>query len=96
MNLILNEDHKVGGVPYGVTEYGNNDDFIIARQSPRDLDDAIDGRQFDYRQGRDTSYYWVISKVDNALYGPMDEREFVKSQLLLGIPNGLALRSVYE
>ncbi len=96
VNFIFKEESTWGGVPYGVTKYDYNDDFIIAQQTPREFDDVIDEREFDYKHGRDTSYYWVISKADSALWGPLDEQEFLACRKRLGIPDDLVLRNAYE
>jgi hypothetical protein len=83
---IYNEDPQWGGVPYGVIQYAYDDKFIIALQQPRKFDDVIDPRELDYKHGRDTTYFWVISKVDHTLFGPLDKRELEERREQLGIP----------
>ncbi|HRH71426.1 MAG TPA: hypothetical protein PLB89_18140 [Flavobacteriales bacterium] len=93
---IHKEGSTLSGVPYGVTRYDYDDDFIIVKQNPREFDDVIDPREFDYKHGRDTSYFWVISKANSGLWGPLDEREFIACRKRLGIPDELVLASAYE
>lgn len=53
-------------IPYQVLGYESNGRFIVVKQRP----DKYDG-QGTYPSGRDTTYYWVIDKDNDRIYGPV-------------------------
>ena len=53
-------------IPFEVLGYESNGSFIVVRQQP----DKFDDRGI-YPSGRDTTYYWIIDKDNDRIYGPV-------------------------
>ncbi len=81
-------------IPCEVLQYGDNDNFIIAKQKP--TDDCFLGKDTSvYKDGRDKIYYWLIVKKQKLLLGPLDELEFIQARRKYEVPDELKLESVY-
>ena len=47
-------------------------DVIIVEQHPKRMkEEATYGREYNYPNGRDTTYYWVVYKKEHMFYGPL-------------------------
>jgi len=49
-----------------------------------------------YKQGRTTSYYWIIFKERNLRIGPLSQKEFEAARANYKVSTDLELKSVYE
>jgi len=81
-------------LPCEVIAYNHNENFIIAKQK------AIEGCGSEvgyipsvlYKEGFDTTYYWLISHKDSLRIGPMNKREYEHTRIKYGVPNHLQLK----
>lgn len=53
-------------IPFEVLGYESNGSFIVVRQQPDKY-----GSRGSYPYGRDTTYYWIIDKDNDRIYGPV-------------------------
>lgn len=58
-------------IPPEVLSYVNTKQYILARQTPHQSDDAIYPKFYSYPYGRDSTYYWFVDKQDKCLTGPL-------------------------
>ncbi len=56
-------------IPWKVEKYESNYRFIVARQHLGHYDTF--GKHITYPAGRDTTYYWIIDKDNDRIYGPV-------------------------
>lgn len=64
-------------IPPVVQNYSYNKDYIIAKQQPRALKESASYcAEYEYKLGRDTTYYWIIIKNDSTTIGPLLYDEF--------------------
>ncbi len=56
-------------IPWKVEKYESNHRFIVARQHPGTYDTFEE--HIIYPSGRDTTYYWIIDKDNDRIYGPV-------------------------
>jgi hypothetical protein len=79
-------------VPQVVTSYDYNENFIIAKQLPREQDDSELGLgTIFYPLGRNEQHYWIIIKDGSIVFGPMDLIRFNELREELNIPIKLRL-----
>lgn len=91
MTDIYNEVPNGAGIPATVLAYAYNRDFIIARQKPKLPQDPLYNKDYVYRNGTDTSYYWIIFKSSNVVLGPLDKAEFERERIKNNVPDALKL-----
>ncbi|ELM3645169.1 DUF3997 domain-containing protein [Flavobacterium psychrophilum] len=77
-----------------VLRYNYNDDFIIAEQKPNKINDAIYEKVYDYKDGRNNIYYWIILVKQDSLLGPLSKSEFKQEKIKYNIPNDLVLKRI--
>lgn len=78
-------------VPCEVTGYEYDDDFIVASQRP--TSECFLGKDtFEYKQGKDSTYYWLIIHKSNELLGPLTKEEYLKVRMKYNVPKRLELR----
>lgn len=92
LNDILCE--KVGGgqIPATVVDYAYNDKFIIAKQKPRIPQDSMYDKTYEYKNGANVFYYWLIVKEEHIVLGPLDIDSFEKERVKYKIPKELRLK----
>jgi len=66
---------KGGEIPSNVISYNYNRRFIVAKQKPKEYDEAWE-TEYIYPLGRDTVYYWLIIKGKKEVLGPLDNIQF--------------------
>ena len=60
-------------IPPTILTYSNADDFIIAIQQPLMRQDIIyPGNNYNYANGNQEVYYWIIEKKKHITHGPLD------------------------
>lgn len=59
-------------IPPYVEAIGYDDNFIVVKQNPRGLNPDIifDKMEYCYPNGLDSTYYWIIDKRHDLVYGP--------------------------
>ncbi len=67
-------------VPPYVDKYEADSCFIVARQYPKGkyyFKRVINNADITYPDGFYSPYYWIVNKVDTAVYGPYNYQEFI-------------------
>lgn len=95
--FVYNSEHRhITGridIPPNVISCEYNDDFIIAKQLPTEIHNAIyDKMNYVYKYGKDNIYYWIIIHKDSIVLGPMDSLEYTKAREKYHIPEKLNLQ----
>lgn len=81
--FVYDAEHKhITGkvdIPPTIISYNYDKYFIVVKQKPEKYDQAIyDKAEYVYSLGRDTTYYWLIVKQEQKVYGAMDYESFQK------------------
>lgn len=77
-------------IPPTILTYSNTDDFIIAIQHPILRRDIIyPGCDYNYANGDQEVYYWIIEKKKHITHGPLDMLEYRELRKQLNIPNDM-------
>lgn len=79
-------------IPADVISYAYNRDFIIAKQKPKLPQDPLYDKDYVYKNGTDTLYYWIIFKSSHIALGPFDKAEFERERVKNKVPNELQLK----
>ncbi|MBP1630366.1 MAG: hypothetical protein H6Q15_1259 [Bacteroidetes bacterium] len=80
-------------IPPNVINYKYNDDYIIVKQRPTEIHNAIyDKMNYVYKYGKDNIYYWIIIHKDSIVLGPIDSLEYIKAREKYHIPEKLNLQ----
>lgn len=95
--FVYSDEHKhiVGKVdiPPIVMAYDYDNDFIIAKQKPKEYDEIIyDTKEYYYPFGRDTIYYWLIIKNQQKVIGPLSFEDFQHLKIKYKVPAKLKLK----
>jgi hypothetical protein len=93
--IISSVDGIHGEVPSNVLEYAYDKHFIIAKQKPlaNDPNILIYDYSYTYKWGDDSCYYWIISKDQKRVFGPLSSIDFVKMKDSLIISKELILKN---
>ena len=90
------DNHHILGkidIPPDVISYNYNKDFIIVKQSPTEIQDAIyDKMNYNYENGRNNIYYWLIIHQQELVLGPMDSITYEKARIKYEVPGILKLK----
>lgn len=94
--FVYNEEHKhiLGSidVPPTVISYNYDKHFIVIKQIPKKHNDAIyDKKEYSYPLGRDTTYYWLIIKQEQQVFGPLDYDAFHTLTGTYNVPDHLLI-----
>jgi hypothetical protein len=95
-NDILSEYSEHGSIPCDVVTYNYNSDFIIAKQKPDKITSPMYDREFEYKNGRDSFYYWIIRHNPYIILGSLNENEFIDARKKYQVPDNLVMKSVWE
>lgn len=82
---ILNHKAGIEGIPPTIINYNYDRDYILAKQKPKAINDILH-EDYNYKHGKDSTYYWVIIKKEFICLGPLDIREFDDIKLKHQIP----------
>lgn len=68
-------------IPPYIIEYKFDGNYIIVKQKPTHYFNGIydypkEFRKEKYSKGLNATYYWIIDKKDNIVYGPLSSLEF--------------------
>lgn len=90
--------HITGGrsksIPPRVISYNYSDSFIVVKQIPKEIEDAIyyydsageyQPNAYIYPLGKDTTYYWIIIKPEHKVLGPLELSNFLDAKKLYNI-----------
>lgn len=83
---ILCEYVNGGVVPSTVIEYKANKDFILAKQIPKIPQDPLYEIEYEYPNGYDSIYYWIIVIDKHEVFGPYDKRKYSERLRELNVP----------
>lgn len=94
--FVYSAEHKdIRGkidVPPNILSYDYDKKFIIAKQKPKEHDEAIyDKMEYRYPLGRDTVYYWLIIKKEQKVFGALDYDSFLQLKKEYKVPDNLKL-----
>jgi hypothetical protein len=95
--FVYNAEHKdIAGkmdIPPTIISYDYDKNFIIAKQKPKEFNEAIyDKMEYVYPLGRDTVYYWLIIKQEQKVFGALDYDSFQKLKREYNVPDKLILK----
>ena len=93
LNDILPRDSGLVEIPSNVILYGYNTGFIIAKQKPSKEKDPL-YRDVIYKDGKDTTYYWLIVHNQKLVLGPMREAEYIQARKKYNVPDDLKLQKL--
>lgn len=82
------------GIAPSIIRYGYNNKFIIAEQKPNRFNDVMYD-SVDYKDGRETMYYWIILKKSKTVLGPLNKNNFRSLGEKYNVPSDLELRGIY-
>lgn len=82
-------------IPPTILTYSNTDDFIIAIQQPKLPQNIIDAVDYNYANGNQEVYYWIIERKKHIIYGPLDVLEYRELRKQLNIPNDMKFQMTY-
>jgi hypothetical protein len=94
LNDILSSGKGKNEIQPNILRYNSNAAFIIAEQKPNKTDDAIYEKSYEYKNGRDQKYYWIIILKGDLLLGPLTKAEFEMEKIKHNIPKELALKNI--
>lgn len=89
---ILCESPKGGEIPATVVEYVYDNKFIIAKQLPKIPQDPLYEKTYNYTNGNDQYYYWLILKESNTVFGPLSINELDSIKAEYDVPKRLSLK----
>ena len=93
LNDIYNEyPQKNGRIPANVIAFDYDRNFIIAKQKPRLPQDILYEKEYEYKLGEDTIYFWLIIKEKKLVLGPLDIEEFKLARKQYNVPDNLKLK----
>jgi hypothetical protein len=95
--FVYDEEHKdiIGkiDIPPTVISYDYDKNFIVAKQKPKEFNEAIyDKMEYVYPLGRDTVYYWLIVKQEQSIFGPLDFVSFQNLKEQYSVSDKLVLK----
>ncbi len=73
---ILCEKPNGGEIPSTVIDFDYDKKFIVAKQKPKIPQDPLYNKDYQYKDGFNTSYFWLIVHEKNLVLGPFSEAEF--------------------
>ncbi|MFW5701111.1 MAG: DUF3997 domain-containing protein [Cyclobacteriaceae bacterium] len=89
---ILCESPKGGEIPATVVEYVYDNKFIVAKQMPKIPQDPLYEKTYNYTNGNNQYYYWLILKESNTVFGPLSINELDSIRTEYNIPKTLKLK----
>lgn len=89
---ILCEVPGGGQVPATVIDYKYDKSFIIAKQKPKLPQDILYDKKYNYDNGDNDFYYWLIVKNEHTVLGPYNLLEFKNIKVKYNVPEGLILK----
>ncbi len=92
--VVWREDTPI--IPTKVVELGHDERFIIAKQNHlkrRSPDDPNDSYML---PDPGVFSYWILDVHAPQSYGPMNQDEFLRKRVELGVPDGLRMKDVYR
>ena len=93
LNDIYSEyPQKNGRIPANVVAFDYDREFIIAKQKPRLPQDILYEKEYEYKLGEDTIYFWLVIKKEKLVLGPLDIDEFELAKKQYNVPNNLKLK----
>ena len=94
VNDILSHGKSSLEIQANVLKYNYNDNFIIAEQKPNKTDDPLYEKTYNYKEGRNKIYYWIIVVKKDSLLGPLNKSEFDQERTKHNVPNDLILKII--
>ncbi|MEO9501505.1 DUF3997 domain-containing protein [Nonlabens ulvanivorans] len=88
---ILCEKKEGVEVPAEILSYNYNNDLIIAKQKPKLPQDAMYSKNYLYNINQTNTYYWILYKKENVLFGPLDSLEYEGLRSKFKIPSNFQL-----
>ncbi|MGB5988980.1 MAG: DUF3997 domain-containing protein [Marinifilaceae bacterium] len=89
---ILCKVPEGGQIPSNILDFAYNDEFIIAKQTPQIPQDPLYDKTYEYINGTNVFYYWLIIKKDHSVLGPFDLISFTEERDKYKIPKNMILR----
>lgn len=90
---ILCRNPHGGEIPATILDYAYNGNFILAKQIPKIPQDILYDKEYEYKDGHNAVYYWIIDKTTHIVYGPLDVHEYGKLRKKLNIEDKFHLKT---
>lgn len=81
-----------GEIPADIVEYNFDNKFIIAKQKPKLPQDPLYDKTYNYPNGENGFYYWLIIKESNTVFGPLSITELDSLKTEYKAPKALILK----
>lgn len=88
---ILCDVPNGGEIPSTILKFSYNEEFIIASQKPKLPQDPLYDKEYEYKNGNDFIYYWIIIKNFHTVIGPLDKTEYLRARAIRQIPEDLKI-----
>jgi len=77
-------------IPPYVVSYDFDENFIIAKQAPTEIHNAIyRDKEYIYKDGKSVIYYWIIIHDLNLVLGPLNKNEYEFEKINYKVPKNL-------
>lgn len=86
---ILNHDSGYKEIPANVLSFDYNDELIVAKQRPADFNEPLYEGQYEYPEGKDKIYFWLVVSKLHLVFGPLSEQEFEAIRKKYRVPDSL-------
>lgn len=91
---ILCERPNGGEIPATIIMYAYDNNFIIAKQEPKIPQEPLYSKEYTYKNGIKSYYYWIIVHKENIVLGPLDSSKYRLERAKYMVPKSLKLRKV--
>ncbi len=89
---ILCEKPNGGEIPSTIIDFDYDKRFIIAKQKPKIPQDPLYNKDYQYKDGFNKIYFWLIVHEKNLVLGPFSEEEFAIIRKEYNVPDNLILK----
>lgn len=86
---ILCEKPNGGEIPATVIAYDYDKNFIIVKQKPKTPQEPLYSKNYQYKDGIEGIYYWLIVHDKGLILGPLNEIEFKGARKQYQVPDNL-------
>ncbi len=89
---ILCENPNGGEIPSTIIDFSFDKKFIIAKQLPKIPQDPLYNKSYQYKDGYDKYYFWLIVIEKDLVLGPLNEKEFSIIRKEYNVPEKLTIK----
>lgn len=75
---ILCNSSTESEIPANIIKYYYDENYILAIQKPKKNPDVLYNKEYNYPNGLDSVYYWIVINKQNKFIGPLNKNDFEK------------------